>query len=387
MAIISAFFHPSLIVFAAVFCIPVFLFRRRKRMSSVDKGYHFMMWGVSIISLGTFTDYMMEVVLELNASSMQEFPYVVEYQSATAVCFYLPGCLLVAKGLSSWLPAIQRLSTEIMLRKETEEQLIQAKTVADSANATKSLFLANMSHELRTPLNAILGFSDILKNESFGAIGSPIYKEYSQDIHSSGRHLLDLINDILDVAKIEAGKLQLKDEVLDIRPAIETCTNMLALTATEADVHIVVDIAEGLPFLYADETRLRQIVSNLLSNAIKFTNPGGTVTLHAGQNNRGGIFISVADTGIGIADEDIENALSQFGQVDDRYSRNANGTGLGLPLVQLITEEHGGLFEFSSELQVGTTAVIHFPAGRTRARGNPVESEFGQSDVFAKIAG
>jgi len=387
MAVISAFFHPSLIVFLGVLAIPVFLFARRKRMSGVDKGYHYMMWGVSIIALGTFTDYFMDVVLELNSSNMQLFPYVVEFESAMALCFYLPGCMLVAKGLSSWLPAIQRLSVEITLRKETEEQLIQAKIDADSANATKSQFLANMSHELRTPLNAILGFSDILKNESFGAIGSPVYKEYSQDIHSSGKHLLDLINDILDVAKIEAGKLELKEEVLDVRPAIEICTNMLSLVASEARVEIIVDVADDLPFLYADETRLRQIVSNLLSNALKFTNAGGNVTLKVGLNKREGIFISVADTGIGIADNDIENALSQFGQVDDRYSRNANGTGLGLPLVQLITEEHGGLFEFSSELNIGTTAVVHFPVGRTRSRAAADSDEFGDNDVFTKRVG
>ncbi len=342
-----------------------------------------MMWGVSIVSLATFIEYVRDVVLELNSSSMQVFPYAVQLDTGMALTFYLPGCLLVAKGLSSWLPAIQRLSKEISLRKQTEEELIKAKTDADIANATKSQFLANMSHELRTPLNAILGFSDILKNESFGSIGSPIYKEYSQDIYSSGKHLLDLINDILDVAKIEAGKLQLKEEALDIVPAVEICTNMLALTAQESQVEMAVDIEDYMPFLYADETRLRQIVSNLLSNAIKFTHPGGKVSLQAGANGRGGVFISISDTGIGIAEKDIENALSQFGQVDDRYSRNTNGTGLGLPLVQLITEEHGGEFEFSSVVGVGTTATVHFPPDRLRPRPTGESN----NNIFDKKAG
>lgn len=346
-----------------------------------------MMWGVSIVALATFIEYIRDVVLELNASNMQVFPYAVQLDTGMALTFYLPGCLLVAKGLSSWLPAIQRLSQEISLRKQTESELIKAKTDADIANATKSQFLANMSHELRTPLNAILGFSDILKNESFGQIGSPIYKEYSQDIYSSGKHLLDLINDILDVAKIEAGKLQLKEQSLNIVPAIEICTNMLSLTAKEAQVELTVDVDDYVPQLYADETRLRQIVSNLLSNAIKFTNPGGRVLLRAGVNGKGGVYISVADTGIGIAEEDIENALSQFGQVDDRYSRNTNGTGLGLPLVQLITEEHGGEFEFSSEVDVGTTATVHFPPHRTRPHPSEEADDPGHGNIYTKKAG
>lgn len=337
-------------------------------MTSVDKGYHYVMWGVSLITLGTFTDYATEVILAFNTSSMQQFSYAVNYRTMMALVFYFPGSILAAKGLSSWLPAIQSLSKEIDLRQRTEQKLIQAKTDAEVANATKSQFLANMSHELRTPLNAILGFSDILKNESFGSIGSPIYREYSQDIHTSGRHLLNLINDILDVAKIEAGKLRLYEEAFDIKSVTEICVNMLSLTAREADVMLKVDIDEDLPYLHADDTRLRQIITNLLSNAIKFTDPGGRVTLSVGLGENAGMYISVVDTGIGIDDDEIMNALSQFGQVDDKYSRNTDGTGLGLSLVQLIISEHGGFFEFSSKLGEGTVAVAHFPKDRLRAR-------------------
>ncbi|USG61848.1 ATP-binding protein [Sneathiella marina] len=354
-------------------------------MTTVDKGYHFMMWGVSLIALGTFVDYATEVILALNMSNMQQFSYAVNYRTAMALVFYFPGSVLAAKGLSSWLPAIQSLSKEIDLRQQTERKLIQAKTDAEVANAAKSQFLANMSHELRTPLNAILGFSDILKNESFGAIGSPIYREYSHDIHTSGKHLLDLINDILDVAKIEAGKLRLYEEAFDIKSATEICVNMLSLTAREADVSLTVNIAEDLPYLYADDTRLRQIISNLLSNAIKFTNPGGRVTLSVGLNENAGMYVSVVDTGIGIDDEDIENALSQFGQVDDKYSRNSDGTGLGLSLVQLIISEHGGTFEFSSKLEEGTVAIAHFPAERLRVRPSDIPDR-PEYNVLAKRA-
>lgn len=385
MEIVSAFFHPSLIVFVGVLSLPLFLFWRRKRMSTVDKGYHYIMWGVSLIALGTFVDYAAEVILALNTSSMQQFSQAVNYRTMMALVFYFPGSLLAAKGLSSWLRAIQSLSKEIDLRQQTERKLIQAKTDAEVANAAKSQFLANMSHELRTPLNAILGFSDILKNESFGAIGSPIYREYSHDIHTSGKHLLDLINDILDVAKIEAGKLRLYEEAFDIKSATEICVNMLSLTAREADVKLKVNIAEDLPYLYADDTRLRQIISNLLSNAIKFTNPGGRVTLSVGLNESAGMYVSVIDTGIGIDEGDLENALSQFGQVDDKYSRNSEGTGLGLSLVQLIIAEHGGSFEFSSKLEEGTRAIAHFPTERLRARPSEIS---GRADfnVLAKQA-
>jgi signal transduction histidine kinase len=375
MEIVSAFFHPSLIVFIGVSSLPLFLFLRRKSMASVDKGYRYMMWGVSLITLGTLVDYATEIVLSLNTSSMQEFAYAVDYRTVMALAFYLPGSLLAAKGMSSWLPAIQSLSREIELRQQTEGKLRQAKTDAEVANAAKSQFLANMSHELRTPLNAILGFSDILKNESFGSIGSPIYREYSHDIHTSGKHLLDLINDILDVAKIEAGKLRLYEEAFDIKPATELCVNMLSLTAREADVTLSVRVEDDLPYLYADDTRLRQIISNLLSNAIKFTNPGGQVTLSVGRNRNDGIFVSVVDTGIGISEDEIEIALSQFGQVDDKYSRNTDGTGLGLSLVQLIISEHGGSFEFSSKLGEGTTAIAHFPVERLRERSSEGATE------------
>ncbi|TNE39637.1 MAG: hypothetical protein EP348_03175 [Alphaproteobacteria bacterium] len=383
MLLISALFSPSLLVFVGVASIPVFLFWCRKRLSAVGKGYYLILSGVAVLTLALFADYMKDVLIGFNETGGQTFHYALQFETLNALLLYLPGSILVAWGLSTFLPAVQRLSAEIGLRKETERELLQAKTDAEIANATKSQFLANMSHELRTPLNAILGFSDILKNESFGGIGMPIYKEYAEDIHSSGKHLLDLINDILDVAKIEAGRLQLSEEVIEVKSVVRTCTNMLSLMSEEAEVKLKVEMPDDLPDLYADNIRLRQILSNLLSNALKFTNPGGSVTVKAGLNEYGGLYISVADTGIGIAADDIETALSQFGQVKNKTARNQNGTGLGLSLVQLILEEHGGTFEFSSTPNVGTRATANFPFSRLRPRtsARPVKNA---GDAFMK---
>ncbi|MCF8467740.1 MAG: HAMP domain-containing histidine kinase [Sneathiella sp.] len=198
--------------------------------------------------------------------------------------------------------------------------------------------------------------------------------------------MLDVINDILDVAKIEAGRLRLKEELVDVRQSAEVCISMLSLMADEAKVVVKMSVADNLPHLYADEVQLKQIISNLLSNAIKFTNPDGIVTVTAGLDEAKGLSISIADTGIGIAEEDIENALSQFGQVTDKYARNKSGTGLGLPLVQLITAEHDGSFEFSSKLGVGTTAVIHFPSERLGPQSNPCRPQSPATSNWARKA-
>ncbi|WP_373086278.1 sensor histidine kinase [Sneathiella sp.] len=359
--------------------IPGFLWWRRKRLYKVGKGYHLIIIGTTIIALAFSIEYAKDVIFGFMPSGAQIIPGAFQLEVITGVALYLPGSLLVAWGLSSYLPAVGRLNAEITLRQQTEQQLLQAKADADVASAAKSQFLANMSHELRTPLNAILGFSDILKNQTFGSIGMPVYQEYAEDIHSSGTHLLDLINGILDVAKIEAGRFQLTETVVDVKSSIGICVNMSALMAKDAGIELVVEAENDLPCIYADSIRLRQIISNLLSNAIKFTNPGGKVTISTDINQRGELFISVQDTGIGIAADDIENVLTKFGQVPDKQFRNAHGTGLGLSLVQLIVSEHEGIFEFSSELDVGTTATINFPFSRLRPR--PISQVTANSDA------
>lgn len=255
--------------------------------------------------------------------------------------------------------------TDMTARVEAELSLKKAKEAAELANRAKSEFLANMSHELRTPLNAIIGFSEILKSQAFGPLGHENYKGYATDVHSAGEHLLQVINDILDVAKIEAGQMKLAEQNVNLMNVISTCFRMLSVRADQASVVLVHQIDANLPCIYADETRIKQILVNLISNAVKFTGTGGQITVKASLNQDGGVVIKVEDNGIGISEEDIPMVLSRFGQVQTTYARSNEGTGLGLTLVQLIADLHGGIFTLESELGKGTTCTVSFPAKRS----------------------
>jgi PAS domain S-box-containing protein len=252
-------------------------------------------------------------------------------------------------------------------RKEAEEALRRTRDVAESASRAKSEFLATMSHEFRTPLNAIIGFSDIMLHERFGPLANARYAEYARDINSSGEHLLDLINDILDLSKAEAGKLELNERVVDIEHVVDMSLGMVRSRAENAGIELVRDVAPGLPRLNADERKLRQILLNLLSNAVKFTPAGGRVRIGAALC-AGGLALTVEDSGIGIAAADIPKAMSPFGQVNTPLSGAHTGTGLGLPLTKRLAEMHDASFELQSELGAGTTVTIEFPAGRLISR-------------------
>jgi signal transduction histidine kinase len=249
-------------------------------------------------------------------------------------------------------------------RKRAHMQLLEEKERAELANRSKSEFLANMSHELRTPLNAIIGFSEILQNELMGPLGTDCYKEYVLNIKDSGTHLLDIINDILDLSKIEAGKAQLLEEIIDLSRTILACTRLMEVRAANAKVRLVATVAPNLPAVRADERKMKQILINLLSNAVKFTPEGGEVTLFARRSEGGGVEITVSDTGIGIAPEDIQKALSPFNQIDSSLSRKYNGTGLGLPLAESFTRMHGGTLTLESREGEGTRVVLYFPENR-----------------------
>jgi len=242
-----------------------------------------------------------------------------------------------------------------------EASLTHARLEAESASQAKSAFLATMSHELRTPLNAILGFSEIMTMETFGPLGSQNYRDYSRDIHESGMHLLRVINDVLDLSKVEAGRLELNRTDVDVDDAIEVALRFFRERSKRAGLTLTAQIEPGLPALYADERVVRQCILNLVSNAIKFTPSGGTVVVSVCGEAGGWTAISVADNGIGIADADLPKVLAPFGQADNAYTRKHDGTGLGLPLVKSFIELHAGSFEIRSALGAGTTVTIRFP--------------------------
>jgi signal transduction histidine kinase len=262
------------------------------------------------------------------------------------------------------------LSTDNERLKEKITELQAAKLQAEAASKAKSDFLANMSHELRTPLNAIIGFSDLMRSEILGPIGNRTYVDYATDINFSGTHLLEIINDILDVVRHESGRMDLKEELVDVEAVIDEALRIVAPQALQGEVELARRAsAPPVPPLFCDRVRVRQMLLNILSNAVKFTGPGGSVEVSAELGD--GIDLIVKDSGVGVKPEDIGRIMTRFGQVASGYSRN-QGAGLGLTLTRALVERHGGRLSLHSAPGVGTTVRLSFPAARVmRSHSKP----------------
>ncbi len=349
-------------------------------------------------SSSTFMLFVMLLVVAVSsmlASSLPTAVFAATFPVTTAIAldFILQGTLrhyilalmaLTAQGYFAALTYRLYSSTLATLEARAEKdaligELEQAKAISDearrraeAANIAKSRFLAQMSHELRTPLNAILGFSEVMKTEVFGQHAVAAYKEYSADIHNSGVHLLGLINEILDLSRIEAGRYELNEESVSLVAIVEDCHHLLKLRASNRGITIHEVFEPTMPRLWADERAIRQICLNLLSNAIKFTPQGGEIWLKVGWTASGGQYVSVKDTGAGIPEEEIPVALASFGQGSNSIKSAEQGAGLGLPIAKSLVDLHGGTFTLKSKLRIGTEVIVTFPPERVVAAMAPM---------------
>ena len=273
-------------------------------------------------------------------------------------------------GVRDSLPGeIVAVTRDISERKHQERALIEARDAAESASRAKTAFLANMSHELRTPLNAIIGFSEVMTQEIFGPLGAARYKDYARHIHESGGHLLELINSVLDMSKIEAGKFELQEEIFDLKEVASSAIRFVAPSAERAGVALKLGVTEAAHHAFADKRAVKQMLINLIANGVKFTPRGGDVRV-AARATIGGLEIAVADSGAGISKEDLERLGRPFEQVEGAHTRSREGTGLGLALVKSLVAMHGGEMQLASVVGEGTTVTLRLPYAAVGRDGN-----------------
>src|SRR6201994_3973523 len=357
-------------------------------------------YGMDLVS-NTLIMFLMLVIVAVSSMLAASLPIAAlaataPVTAAIAVNFTLGGTFdnyvlallaLAAEGYFALLAHRLHSATLATLEARAEKdaligELEQAKAISDearhraeAANVAKSRFLAQMSHELRTPLNAILGFSEVMKSEIFGVHAVPVYKEYSADIHNSGVHLLNLINEILDLSRIEAGRYELNEEAVSLVHVVADCHHLLKLRASSRGITIHEVFEQGMPRVWGDERATRQIVLNLLSNSIKFTPQGGEIWLKVGWTASGGQYLSVKDTGSGLAESEIPIVLASFGQVSNSIKSAEQGAGLGLPIAKSLIDMHGGTFTLKSKLRIGTEVIVTFPPERVMSALAPMAEE------------
>lgn len=352
--------------------------------------------GKSLLELGTFTTSAGKRITPDRRSPFRDVPFEMTGREGETKCFLISGLPVfnletgsyegfrgtaeditqrkraeesirrANEGLERRVEERTReLRNEINERKKAEKAAIIALGKAEAASNAKSEFLANVSHELRTPLNSIIGFAETMQEETFGKLGNRKYKEYSQIITESGQHLLKLINDILDVSKIEAGEMELDEEMVDVRQLIRDCKKMMHKKAEKAGVGLSSRVKADVTLIYGDQLRLKQILLNLVSNSIKFTPASGRVSIGVTKDEDGAVLFSVSDTGIGIDEKDRERILKPFGQARNIMNRPHDGIGLGLSLAKSFTELHGGKLSLESVIGRGTTITVAMPPNRT----------------------
>jgi len=352
-------------------------------------------YAIVMIVLGNYVFVATRLLLCTSASVLATISYLVvsmAYRPASGWDFMLEGILLASANVLGFvmlhrvqvlqrrqhaLLAEERLAGERLQIQSRElraiaHDLAHTRDEATIANRAKSEFLAHMSHELRSPLNAIIGFTEVMTNRMFGEVRPARYREYVEDIHASGNHLLAVINDLLDLSKAESGRVELHESAIDAREAALAAVRLIRERARSASVTLETDMSDELPHLFADERMLKQIILNLLTNAVKFTRPGGSVKVSARLLDSGDLRLAIADTGIGIDAADIPKVLEAYGQADVARTRSGEGTGLGLPLVKSMAEAHGATVRIDSEIDRGTTVAVDFPAERV-AQGDPAE--------------
>ncbi|MBL8845171.1 MAG: two-component sensor histidine kinase [Hyphomicrobium zavarzinii] len=354
---------------SAVFSSHVFIFASLIVLLAVRMTFTSTM--MSLLYVGTIP---MTLAVSARLLMLDEPFYYALATMAVGVHIYF---VFLAKGLQQTTLQMLafRAQKDILIAELDEEKLVsdEARKRAEAGSKAKSRFLATMSHELRTPLNAIMGFSEVMKDELFGEHTTPVYRDYSRDIYDSGRHLLQLINEILDLSRIEAGRYELAEERAHLGDIAEDCQRLLALRASGKGLQVNLNIAPDLSQVWVDVRAMRQICLNLLSNAIKFTPKGGTVTITVAPTPEGGQFLSVRDTGPGIPEDEIPKVLQAFGQGSLAHETAEGGTGLGLPIVKSLIELHDGTFDLRSELRKGTDVCVALPPKRVLATVAPLQ--------------
>ncbi len=356
------YLHPELLVFIGITMIPVVLLRRYKQIKHMDRGFIYILVGSLMLSMASLLDYA-DTYVSFVRDFVRNEANRYFYRSAVVIFGYFPGIVLIGRGVRRWFILTIQLEDEIERRRLAEKELKDMAVAAQAANMAKSDFLANMSHELRTPLNAIIGFSELMSSEIFGRLGANEYKEYLAMIQKSGSHLLDIVNDVLDLSNIEVGRMQLVEEEFDLSELARDCMKLMQPLVITAKLNIRTNIGIGL-IVNADKRMVQQMMLNLISNAVKFTDGGGTVTIATIPMPDDGCAFMVKDTGHGMTEAEVIHVIRPFNQLEGAMTRSHEGAGLGLTLVKTFIEMHQGEMFLESLKHKGTSVCLKFPPER-----------------------